>query len=170
MHVRIHTKEQPFKCKYCSKSYKQSAGLRYHIRTHTGEKPYQCQYCQKKFTGNTSLRAHVRTHTGDKPYKCPYCSKAFTMSDPLRCHMRTHTREKPCKCLYCSKESHCFLYHGRTDDGENSNHNDSQCCSKKFTTHVGVKCHTATINTCEKPFQYQQCLSTAKNHLKKILH
>lgn len=46
-----------------------------HLRTHTGETPYQCRFCHKRLKSRNILVVHERTHTGLKPYTCQVCGK-----------------------------------------------------------------------------------------------
>ena len=39
---------------------------------HTGERLYQCKYCEKTFAQSATLKSHERLHTGERPYVCQY--------------------------------------------------------------------------------------------------
>ena len=89
---RVHTKEKPYTCEYCEKTFKQSSQLAVHRRIHTGEKPHKCEFCKKSFSAPSNLVVHKRIHTGVKSYKCEYCEKAFNQSSSLKRHKKIHTR------------------------------------------------------------------------------
>ncbi|CAN6615360.1 hypothetical protein TRVA0_006S01288 [Trichomonascus vanleenenianus] len=107
-HLQVHTRDKPFQCHICGKSFGEKAVLKQHQRTHSGEKPFQCQICGKAFSVSTALSVHVRVHTGEKPLVCKYpgCNKRFAESSNLAKHMKTHSDFKTMSCPHdgCHKK------------------------------------------------------------------
>ena len=65
-----------------------------HLKAHTQEKNFKCKFCDMAFCDSSTLKKHVRTHTGEKPYVCHLCPKSFTQSGNLKRHMATHKKQK----------------------------------------------------------------------------
>ncbi|XP_044729914.1 gastrula zinc finger protein XlCGF8.2DB-like [Chrysoperla carnea] len=91
-HLITHTKERPFACDKCDKTYRTTCMLKVHIsRTHLNERNFVCTFCSQAFFDKKILLNHVRRHTGEKPYKCDLCDKSFIQRVALQGHMKIHS-------------------------------------------------------------------------------
>ena len=108
-HEKVHTKEKTYTCKECSKTFARVGILKRHEWIHTRENPYSCKECGQSFSRAGHLKEHERLHTGEKPYSCKECGQSFAQAGNLKVHERIHTGEKPYSCKECGQS---FAHNG----------------------------------------------------------
>ena len=101
-HMNSHTKEKPFKCKDCSKSFSRPNTLHHHRKIH---KPpsFKCDFCPKMFRLKWDRELHMNTHTGAKPFECELCAGRFTSPSALSQHRKNNHLPPKFECPFCHK-------------------------------------------------------------------
>lgn len=77
-------------CPYVSKS---AAKLKRHLLTHSKERPFKCTHCWKTFARSDTLTDHLRLHSAEKPYRCTMCPYGAFNKKTLVRHWKVHADE-----------------------------------------------------------------------------
>lgn len=64
-----------YTCKQCNKTFQFRYKLVMHLRVHTKEKPFKCDECNLGFSLSGNLKRHKMIHSGDRPHICKICGK-----------------------------------------------------------------------------------------------
>lgn len=77
------------KCETCDKTFLRQRDLDRHIRTHTGEKPFICKFkdCDKGFSDRSNCISHEKSHEPTK-HKCNHCDKEYVYQRDLKKHVK----------------------------------------------------------------------------------
>lgn len=143
-HKQTHA-DAKIACTFCGKSFKIMAHLKVHLRSHTKEQPYECEECHKKFGYESSLRSHRLVHSNQRPYKCDICDVSFRQLNHLKGHKILHSGQKPFECTVCKKsfaQRGNLTIHMRIHGGPSSSPFQCRLCeSKKLNNSNALKRH-----------------------------
>uniref|UniRef100_A0AAY5F1K7 C2H2-type domain-containing protein n=1 Tax=Electrophorus electricus TaxID=8005 RepID=A0AAY5F1K7_ELEEL len=126
-----HSRDRPYCCHLCGKSYSHSSSLARHLHMHS--RLHTCSTCGKTFNHSSSLSRHrlihklcsrdkpncytlckkskrgkgskkrPPSHGGERRYACNVCKKAFVRLSNLKQHQQTHASGKLYECQHCGK-------------------------------------------------------------------
>ena len=175
-HVRsTHTKERPYQCPDCTKSFHQLVKLKRHRLQHTGERPFSCDVCGKSFTTRYHMKEHRVIHWADQHYQCQLCDRKFSDKNNLRRHQKSLHGPASLKCADChltyqSKyqyDTHLLATHHHHAQGA-AGSLSCPACGKRFKTKKDLDRHQLTHSKV-KPFACLQCDKgfSRKDHLKR---
>ncbi|XP_075449797.1 zinc finger and BTB domain-containing protein 21 [Ascaphus truei] len=91
-------RQKKFKCKYCLKIFRSTAGLHRHVNMyHNPEKPYACDICHKRFHTNFKVWTHCQTQHGIVKNPSPASSSHAVLDEKFQRKLIDIVREREIK-------------------------------------------------------------------------
>lgn len=142
---RMHSKERPFICKLCNKSFTINQDLRQHMRNiHENIRNFQCDICGHGSLTVTNLRYHKKiVHESTAQHPCDLCSETFNKKPLLWKHKRTkHRGANICDICGVSLMTSTYLKtHRLSHDESNKKFSCPVCPTKSFVKNAALRRH-----------------------------
>ncbi|XP_055079713.1 zinc finger protein 850-like [Periophthalmus magnuspinnatus] len=91
-HMRVHTKEKPFKCPICDKAFSQSYHMKRHHRVQHSQGRYTCTVCGQNLSNWIEFKNHKSLHEPGVVC-CPFCDKQFKHKSLYLSHIKVHKND-----------------------------------------------------------------------------
>lgn len=185
-----HSRNRPYNCHICGKSYSHSSSLARHLHLHStgdhlanstsplskvsgksedGKKLLQCNLCGVRCNGKRLLAIHKKCHKIKRLHTCNACGKSFNHSSSLSRHRLIHKKglDKNLKPLYTTPTPVPIITHQNRPSGRGSKKKKSQQTESKFA--VGEKQYQCT--QCDMVFSTSTNLSKHQvSHVRQLLN
>ncbi|XP_044739024.1 zinc finger protein 883-like [Chrysoperla carnea] len=186
VHSSIHSEDSPYKCLYCSKTFKLKRNQYFHMRfkhldllryNATDSKSYECEICNRKFKSQLNYNQHKVVHTEnsnkERPFLCSTCGRSFTIQASLYNHQEKCLKKPQVKksepkvtengkfeCEDCGRvyqHKHTLLQHQKVHS-KNYKPKSFLCnyCAKSFCSKASLETHINT-HTGAKPYKCVTC-------------
>ncbi len=136
--VAAHTKDMPFTCETCGKSFKRSMSLKVHSLQHSGEKPFKCEVSSVMRIISRRPKRIRYCIFGSFSQKCQFAIRSYQSSHMCTCILEFGVE----KSILLGQRLH--LFHQKYSKNSNIvkyyNSSDLEPISSFFLLYI-LKCH-----------------------------
>ena len=100
-HSDMVVKKARYRCRKCSKPFKDKDVYLGHMSKHDGAKLYTCCLCSRQYQYKNNLKAHILSQHSGKSVKCDHCEMSFGSNKQLQDHVNgkhTQVEKYGCEC------------------------------------------------------------------------
>ncbi|CAG9809327.1 unnamed protein product [Chironomus riparius] len=150
-HLLSHLEKYP--CDECGATFSHKTLLNNHISIHKMEFTYKCKYCTRMFKNTTSRNNHHQIAHKNKEelhFKCNKCNIFFETKEDLRIHSFIHFNGEIKTCFHCDqifKTTRLLTIHLQKHSNKKF---QCESCLENFTFKSGLMKHIR-LNRCKGP-------------------
>ncbi|ADM11212.1 zinc finger domain-containing protein [Encephalitozoon intestinalis ATCC 50506] len=140
----------------CGKSFSRKSKLNDHFNSHTKNRPYKCDMCEKSYMKNGHLSVHKKKHFPPE-LKCERCGYMCHTKDRLQRHQKTCLKYRCTICgkEYKKKswfDVHTESHHVKVFNGRRKKH-ICEYCKFEFSKKGNLLAHIRSSHLLIKPFK-----------------
>ncbi|KAF8778428.1 Zinc finger protein draculin like protein [Argiope bruennichi] len=162
----VESKEIPFKCDVCLRTFKYRTVLRSHKKVHFQNNLFRCKLCHVQCISKIHYNKHLKKHSNERRYKCSFCTSSHKFKRNLQTHMKMHKDQNPFLCKLCKRS--CAIKQAlerHMPTHSNEKYYKCSICSMMYKSEISLTAHM-NVHKEQNPYRCNECDCSSKHNLK----